>query len=336
MMDYSNVSEITIRINPATGTSLRCSPLITLGTASRPSKQHWQIRLTVCEQSKATSGLIHSRFSNNLVFCGMTETAALITAALRYCKEHYAYWANRYANERTGQDFPEYTYSDSDYNLFPRYHALSAILGEIEMQVDQVYASLAVCREALIHIGNEAQSPFTESEDNAIEKAAIRDERDKFVRFIQTITPEALSQVAPLPYRRRLNEKEKEAVKQQLLERWNYDNEYWDPVVEKSPAEVIFLPKAEITTADYQSIIHFLDQHAATHLLEVTEEDIYTAIAQSEIQFNSYETMYCDSRYNWLIYISHESTITFAGDLLLLFIRQHFKEREALFNQWPG
>ncbi|MBS0027777.1 hypothetical protein ACTJJ0_03865 [Chitinophaga sp. 22321] len=266
----------------------------------------------------------------------MTETVALITAARRYCKEHYAYWANRYVNERTGQDFPEYTYSDSDYNLFPRYHALAAILGEIEIYTDQTYPSLAACREALIHIGNEAASSFTESEDNAIEKAAIRDERDKFIGFIQTITPEALAQVAPLPYRRRLNENEKEVVKQQLLERWNYDNEYWDPVVEKSPGEVIFLPKNELTADDYQSIADFLDQHAATHLLEVTEEEIYTAIAHSEFHLNSHETMYCDADFNWLIYTSHEATITFAGDLLLIFIKQHFKEREALFNQWPA
>lgn len=266
----------------------------------------------------------------------MTDIEALITAARRYCKDHYAYWATRYSRERTGQDFPEYTYSDSDYNLFPRYHALAAILGEIEMLVDNAYPDLSVCRDTLIRIGSHAESPFTLIEDNAIEKAAILDERNKFNLFIQSITPEELAQVTPLPYRRRLNEEEKEAVQQRLLEQWNYDGEYWDPIVDKSTSEVLFLPKNQLTTADYQAIIDFINSYAAPHLLEATEEGAFTEIAHSEFHPDCYETMYCDEHYDWLIYGSHEATITFAGEHLLAFIKKYFAGREALFNQWPA
>lgn len=63
----------------------------------------------------------------------MTSTEALITIARRYCMEHYHYWAVRYSKERTGQDYPAYSYSDNDYDLFPRYNILAAILGEIEI-----------------------------------------------------------------------------------------------------------------------------------------------------------------------------------------------------------
>lgn len=261
--------------------------------------------------------------------CKMTSTEALITAARRYCIDHHAYWANRYRNERSGQDFPVYTYSDSDYDLFPRYNILSAILGAIEMQVGKA----AVSRETLVQTGLSAELPFTADEDHPIETAAIQQEREKFIHFIQTITPEALAQTAPLPHRRRLDAAEKEVVDQQLLERWNYDGNYWDPVDPKCPSEVLYLAKEKLTTTDYQSIIRFMDDHVAPYLLEVTEEGVITEITPGDFDPDGDETAYCEVHYAWIIYGSHEGTITFAGEPLLTFIRQLFTGRENLFNK---
>ena len=261
--------------------------------------------------------------------CKMTATEALITAARRYCKDHHTYWANRYRNERSGQDFPVYTYSDKDYDLFPRYNILAAILGEVEMLVGKA----SVSRETLVQIGLSAELPFTEGEDHPIETAAIQQEREKFIRFIQTITPEALEQTAPLPHRRRLDAAAKEEVDQQLLERWNYDGNYWDPIDPKSPTEVLYLPKAAITKKDYQAMIRFIDGYAGGYLLEVTEEGVVTEITTESFDPDAYETAYCDKHEEWIIYGSHEGTITFAGEPLLTFIRQLFAGQENLFNK---
>lgn len=265
----------------------------------------------------------------------MTPAEAIITAARHYCKENYTYWANRYANERTGQEFPEYSYSDNDYDLFPRYNVLSAILGEVEMLVGKPYPELNTCREALEKIGHTAQSALTNGENNEIENAAMQDERNKFIHYIATITPEELELVKPLPHRRRLDKKESEEVRQQLLERWNYDGGYWDPIEARCPTASLFLPKEEITEADYQSIIHFISTTATPYLLEITEDETDAEITSAQFHPNCYETIYCDENYEWLIYGSHESTITFAGEELLAFIKTLFVSREELFDQWP-
>lgn len=264
----------------------------------------------------------------------MTLDEALITAARRYCKDNYTYWANRYAKERSGSDFPEYAYSDKDYDLFPRYNVLAAILGEVEMLVGKSFPALLSCRETLAHIGHAAQSLFTLS-DNPIEAAAIQDEREKFIHYVETITPEELTKITPLPYRRRLNENERENVRQHLLDRWNYDGDYWDPLVEKSPGNILFLAKMHLSDADYQAIKDYICSHSTPYLLEITEEATDTEITCSEFHPDCYETAYCDYSYDWLLYGSYESTITFAGEQLLSFIRQLFAGREQLFNQWP-
>jgi hypothetical protein len=262
--------------------------------------------------------------------CRMTLKEALITAARRYCGEHYHYWAVRYSKERTGKNYPVYSYSDNDYDLFPRYNILAAILGEVEILVGKPFPSLSDCRAALIQIGRSANSPLTDCKDNLIASAAIQQERDKFIQFINTVTPEMLEQTAPLPYRRRLEENEKRDIYQALLERWNYDGGYWDPIENLSPVEIIYIAKADITSADMQAISGFISDHAAPYLLETTEEGIITEISSGEFHLNSAETVFCDCNYQWLIYVSHEATVTFAGEQLLVFIKHLFAGRENL------
>lgn len=261
----------------------------------------------------------------------MTSVEALITAARRYCMDNYSYWADRYSKERTGEDFPVYSYSDQDYNLFPRYNALSAILAEVEMLVGKTWTDLISCR-AILAEAAQSVAPLVLISDNAIEKAAIEDEGNKYIQFIQNIRQEELDLVAPLPWRRRLNEEEQQAVRQQLLERWNYDGNYWDPLEERCPTESLYLIKDDITQSDYQSIIEFIFGHSRPLLLEITEDLADTEIAFSEFHPDCYETIYCDYDYNWLIYGSHESTITFAGEQLLVFIKQLFGAREHLLH----
>ncbi len=260
----------------------------------------------------------------------MTLIEALITAARRYCGEHYHYWAVRYSKERTGQNYPVYSYSDNDYDLFPRYNILDAILGEIEILVGRSFPSLSDCRATLIQVGRSANSPLTEPKDNLIASAAIQQERDKFIQFIETVTPEMLEQTPPLPYRRRLGEAEKSTVYQALLERWNYDGGYWDPIENLSPAEVVYLAKADITSADLQAISGFISNHAAPYLLEATEEGIITEISPGDFHLNSEETVFCDCNYQWLVYVSHEATVTFAGEEMLGFLKYLFAERKNL------
>lgn len=264
----------------------------------------------------------------------MTLTEAMITAARRYCKTHYTQWATRYSQERTGASYPVYAYTEQDYNLFPRYQLLAAILGEVEKLVGLPFVSLEACRDALVQIGLTAQSLFT-SIDHPVAIAAMHQEREQFIQYLQNLTPEILAQVVPLPYRRRLNEEESRQVRQQLLTRWRYDGGYWDPLTDNSPWNTLFVAQDALTESDRRAICDYICQHATPHLFEITEENTDAEISCKEIDTRCYETVYCDEHYNWLLYGSHESTLTFAGDQLLAFVRQLFAGREALLNQWP-
>ena len=265
----------------------------------------------------------------------MTPIEALITAARRYCKENFSYWCERYARERTGSNSPGYSYSIEYYNLFPRYNVLSAILGEVEELVGQYYADITSCREDLLLSGLAAESIFTKDEKNATAISAMQEERDKFVTYIQTVTLGELGLIDPLPHRRRLKTSEQKEIRQRLLEIWNYEGDYWDPLVDKSPKEFVFLAKGHFTEPDFQSITDFVSSSTSSFLLELPEDGKDAEIASSEFHPDCYETIYTDYSYLWIVYGSHEGTITFAGDQLLPFIKRLFAGREHLFNQWP-
>ena len=83
-------------------------------------------------------------------------------------------------------------YSDNDYNLFPRYNALSAILLGVETFVGQTFSSLDNCKQELQQVGLTSQTPFTTGKQNDIERNAIQDERNKFVKFIDSVTDNEL------------------------------------------------------------------------------------------------------------------------------------------------
>lgn len=263
----------------------------------------------------------------------MTLTEALVTAARRYCKEHLTRWTRRYSAEHPGFNSPVYSLTDSDYDFLARYHVLAAILDDVEKLVGKTFPSLEACRETLFHIGLTARSLFTEN-DHPIAIAARQEEREHFVQYLQNLAPEALAQIAPLPYRRRLNEEESSIVRQQLLERWRYDGNHWVPLAANIPANTLFVAQSAMTQADRNAVTDYICQHAMPYLFEITADHSDAEITCRDLDTNCYATVYCDENYNWLIYGSHESTLTFAGEQLLLFVRQLFAGREQELNKF--
>src|ERR671912_231407 len=106
----------------------------------------------------------------------MTPTEALITTARRYCMDNHSYWSKRYGDEMSHNNNP---YSDNDYNLFPRYNALAAILLGVETFVGQTFTSLDHCKQELKQAGLTSQTPFTKGKQKEIARNAIQDERNK-------------------------------------------------------------------------------------------------------------------------------------------------------------
>ena len=280
----------------------------------------------------------------------MTNIEKLITAARHYCKDNFVFWADKYQKENSGNNNP---YSDNDYNIFPRYNVLTAIQQEVEILVGQEFLSFENCKQQLVEIGLKSHSIFTidsneeihllgesgkykstTGRQNPIAKNAMTDERTKFVEFINSRMPENISQVEPMPYRHRLTDQEMLFVRKQLLDIWNYDGDYWNPLDDKSPKESVFLMKDNLTDDDSKKIVDFITTNSNKRLFEITEDRIDYEIEFDSFDIDLYETIVTDNSFSWVMYGSHEDTLTFGGTKLIEFIKSLFIDRQDKLNKW--
>ncbi|MAX81481.1 MAG: hypothetical protein CL843_15075 [Crocinitomicaceae bacterium] len=283
----------------------------------------------------------------------MTEIEALITKARRYCNENHSYWVNKYQNERTGTDIP-YTYTDNDYNLFPRYNALSTILQGVETIVGKDFATFDNCKDELKRIGAETHSIDTIESNkelhllgklsnyfkksgklNKIEINAIQDERLKFIQFITEQTTESVLDVEPLPFERKLTQEESEQVRVRLLKSWNFDGDYWEPLDNKSPNPTVFLMDQKITALDKSEIEQTIKAYSKSDKLFVITEDLVDyEIEKGLIDIDLYESIICDNTFEWVVYGSHESTTAFGGKFLIDKVNELYSNRKEQLNKW--
>jgi hypothetical protein len=266
----------------------------------------------------------------------MTKFEGLHTLVRTYCINAIAFWKKEYAEKRTGSDFPEYTYSDADYNLFPRYNSIDTILKGVELIVPTEYSDFKTLKKDIIEAGLENETAFTNNPDNDIEEKAIKDERVKFRTYVESLKEADVKNIEPLPLRRRLKTDEKLTVRQMLHEVWGYDGDYWEPLGKKSPRETVFLLSKYITDGDRLFIKELLAKKSGKHLYEVNEtgDDYETDLESVSSFYQDHEVMYFDETYKWTIYGSHEETITFGGEWLINSIKERFKDRPDLLNSW--
>lgn len=264
----------------------------------------------------------------------MTEPEALVIAARRYCIENHDFWVKEYMEKRTGSDFP-YSYSENDYNLFPRYNALNAILQGIELYDGSEFENIDNCKETLKSIGQSSQSPFTTGRQNKIENKAIQEERYKFTHFINNIKTIDLNNIEALPYRRRLKESERNELRQKLQIFWDFNGSYWVPLVDIRPdITTIFFLKENLEREDIHAIKNLVEQNSTGRFFEITEDQLDYETEASELTLDCYETIYCDRNLEWVVYGSHEGTVSFGGKWLVAFIESLFNGRQNLINNW--
>jgi hypothetical protein len=280
----------------------------------------------------------------------MTDIEKLITSARHYCKDNFVFWADKYQKESSGNNNP---YSDNDYNLFPRYNVLTAIQQGVETLVGQEFQSFENCKQQLADIGLKSHSIFTidsnqeinllgesgkykstTGSQNPIAKNAMTEERTKFVEFINSRTTENISQVESMPYRHRLTDKEMVLVRKQLADIWNYDGGYWNPLDYKCSKETVFVMEDNLTEDDNRKIVEFIVANSSKRLFEITEDRIDYEIELDSFNLDLYETIVTDKSFSWVIYGSHEDTLTFGGTKLIEFIKSLFIDRHDKLNKW--
>jgi hypothetical protein len=248
----------------------------------------------------------------------MNNIENLHTAVRRYCMDNHFYWSKKYSEMNTG-GAGRSGYTDEHLMTFPRYNVLNAILIEVERYRPEDFKTFEEAKHFICLIANEAQSVSTKPPNGNIQQKAMDEERDKLCKFINQLTEEDLSSVEPLFYRRVLSNDERQKIWSELKSKWKISDHYWYPLSLEKPESVeAFQDSYFEREVGVGKLREILINHGVENVWEIREDEIDFELELSifEPYYNGAEGFWCDSKFDWIIYASHESSITIGGWLL--------------------
>ena len=256
----------------------------------------------------------------------MNENAAVHTLARRYCQEQFSEWCRRYEALQRRQPRSEGDYSPEAYDSFPRYLILQAMLRAVEALTPDSASSTDILVEAMTNVVQKADSNLTAAPQNPIAASAIAEERAKFIAYIRCLTADRINAAKPLPLRRTFTKEESDRIWAELKAKWEVGCDYWYPLKSKELPPGILAFHTDYFDDNKEAILReLLARRGIERIWELREhgdDDRELELALFQPRYNGAEGYWTSAESDWLVYASHESSITLAGDWLVLAFRE--------------
>lgn len=228
---------------------------------------------------------------------------------------------------------------------------LDAILDEIEHTAPEDFGTVAEAREALLRAGQQASvwqaqylehhhgEPVVRSEPpdwTAKERAAVEEERSAYLAYLAALTEEDAARAEPVPYRRVLSPTKRRRVRRLLRTRLGVAPgvHYWyplEPAVVPAGMEVLAVQDAYFhKEVGAETLRTILRRRGITRVWQIEESQFAHDYEQDPHWCTFYqtggETYWSSHHVDWVVYASHERSLTFAGHWLV----------RAVEEVWPN
>lgn len=247
----------------------------------------------------------------------MDLSVALHTAARRFCANQHYRWSLEYMSLcKAGLDRVGSSYSEAAYALFPRYRLDEAIELEVERFTGLEFPSLEKTREMLIEAGACALSILSrEFQYSSLACVSLRDEFKTFELYIKGLDPAQLSSIEPLAYRRVLRDLESEELREKLRTTWGAAG-YWYPLAKCALDTNVIAFHEELWNQRNGTALLFkaMQERAVERCFLLREGPTDYELDRALMNpIYSGDESFATSDFEWLVYSSHESSISVAG-----------------------
>ena len=265
----------------------------------------------------------------------MHETMALHTAARRYCMErapalnplHEEQW---YQDRRWTRNRDLLLAWLDGRGTAAQIEFFGDLLFQIELVLPDEFVSLNALRSFLLTTARETVPPS----DTPKEEREINQEREGFQTYIESLSVHDLHRIAPLPYRRVLKEPEVARMWPQIEQRWGITAKmYWYPLLPVAlPSHVVAWHEEWFAYAiSPDTLREMLREHGIGRVWELRQAGVPPQY-EMDVAFlipwcESVEHVWTSESMDWMMYTSHEHSITLGGQWLLTSI-------ERIWPQW--
>jgi hypothetical protein len=235
---------------------------------------------------------------------------ALHTAARRWLIERHLHWCRRYAELNCD--------SKEGRATFPRYLVLEAILDDVEALDADTLKDVSSTRASLLHSASSANDFMTNGSvaEDRISRGAMDEERATFARFVEDWKEHDAAHVEPLAYRRTLATDEAERAWLRIADRFGIVGRKWVPIVAGPEDGLLLLNATDVRVAlGTNWLAERLVARGVRRVLELRE---YGASCETDASianphYNLKECFVFDRDGDWLVYASHEDSLTLTG-----------------------
>ena len=224
-------------------------------------------------------------------------------------------------------------YEEKGGLYYVTYQTIEDIQFRLEVLTDRDFTDYADLSQEVRKLPDTYCTAALQNPPNQLAAHLIRRTANRFLAYFDTLTPEcpALS----LPYRRTILGEEAECIYRRFADVWNYRVSYWYPLDGTDSEGRLFL-MTEHVEPHMEEIKDFLGL-PHTHMYAIGETNYpaqKSAFETAElIPYSGLETAYTNKEFTWMIYFSHENTVTFAGSIVLG-IQELLADEKEHWNHW--
>ncbi len=261
---------------------------------------------------------------------------ALHTAARRFCTEQFDVWTAKYTGFPAGGP-----YTADAYSIFPRYRLAQDPLINIERIAWSESTSVVQLKEMLINAGSFAFEGLADQLKNQPPAlSALQDQLSTYSTYIGQLDANMAFKVEPLPFRRVLSSEEVSALWLSPLAKWGIRGAGygWFPLSDDPEPSGALTFHTDLWDSRQGATLFqtFLTREGTVRcylLRELGPPDYELDRELATPTYDGSETfLFKDDR--WLIYASHESSLTLVG-LVADFFRNKWSDADSLSYRGP-
>ena len=164
--------------------------------------------------------------------------------------------------------------------------------------------------------------------------------KTNFIKFVNELNVDELLEVSTISFERRLNEEESKRLEKSLkaifdFGSWKDENYYWEPLSKtQNKIPLVYFEDDLFKLEEIQKIVEIVKSISGDRIFLLTDENLNYEVETSSFDIDWIESAYCNFEIDWLIYISHEGTITFSGEKLITEIENQMTEVIKHKNPW--
>lgn len=250
-----------------------------------------------------------------------------VTNTLRnWCHEMTQQYSEAYQQER----------SKTGHSVrFLSYLVTSELSYKLGTIIDKEYLSFEEYRSAVLALIPQHIDFTLKKELGKTETYYVQAAESAFREYVESVSPDCISPV--VPYNRIIWGDEAKTIANRFYEAWHYDKSYWYPLNRMSGDDKLFISPDRIKP--YLHEIYRLLRLPQEHIYaygEAVYDHPYCGEAEELAFYSGCETAFCPKDFSWIIYFSHENTVTFAGSIVPG-IKEILRAEQDHWNrfEWP-